>query len=292
MLKQESHRPCMQRLSCRNNRRRTSSAVFFAVCILAALPNLITSFAPSTSYVSQKNIFENMTNKNTSSLPPNTYVRRTSSLAYDAISNDSERSHNQPNRKGSRDAWRERWNLPPSLMTRSSALSSSRSSTQLTIHEHETNNNDCNDQDDDDARPIYTFGILTDIQYAPIPDGHSYNGTPRYYRHAIAAAEHAARHFEDEKVHCVVNLGDIVDGKCADVERWGGVVDINGKICESGAGKVEDENDNEDERRSSSVGHDAVDDVVKALSSYKSGRILHTYGMLVKDLASCILRTT
>ena len=30
---------------------------------------------------------------------------------------------------------------------------------------------------------------MTDIQYAPIPDGHSYSGNPRYYKHAKIAAE-------------------------------------------------------------------------------------------------------
>lgn len=56
-------------------------------------------------------------------------------------------------------------------------------------------------------KPLLTFGLLADIQYAPIPDGFSYNGTPRYYRHALQAAKYAAKHFEEEKVDFVVNLG-------------------------------------------------------------------------------------
>ena len=91
---------------------------------------------------------------------------------------------------------------------------------------------------------MFSFGILTDIQYAPVDDGHSFNGTPRYYRHAKTAAEYAARHFEEEKVQCVLNLGDIIDGKCLHA--------VNG--------------------------HQAVDDVLEALSVYKNGRIVHTYG--------------
>lgn len=71
--------------------------------------------------------------------------------------------------------------------------------------------------------------------------------TPRYYRHAIRAAEYAAKHFEDEKVQCVLNLGDIIDGKC------GG------------------------------AGSQAVDDVLEALSLYKNGRIVHTYGETMND---------
>jgi manganese-dependent ADP-ribose/CDP-alcohol diphosphatase len=89
-------------------------------------------------------------------------------------------------------------------------------------------------------RPLFTMGLLADIQYAPIDDGHSYSGIPRYYRHALTAAQHAAQHFQEEHVDLVVNLGDLVDGKC-----------------------------NQD--------HAAVDDVIKALSVYQ-GPILHTYG--------------
>ena len=40
---------------------------------------------------------------------------------------------------------------------------------------------------DDDGPPLFSFAILTDVQYADIPDGASYGGTPRYYRHALEA---------------------------------------------------------------------------------------------------------
>lgn len=87
----------------------------------------------------------------------------------------------------------------------------------------------------------FTFGVMADIQYAPIPDGFSYAGVPRYYRHSLEVADHAARHFQEEQVPLVVNLGDIIDGKCQD-------------------------------------GLQAIDDVIRALSAYTSGPILHTYG--------------
>jgi manganese-dependent ADP-ribose/CDP-alcohol diphosphatase len=109
--------------------------------------------------------------------------------------------------------------------------------------------------------PAYTFGLLTDIQHAPIPDGHSFTGNARYYRHAMEAAAYAAHHFQDECVDCVVNLGDIIDGKCADVQRWGGEVDT---IATDDDAKI-------------SVGHDAIDNVLQSLSFY-NGKILHTYG--------------
>lgn len=169
-----------------------------------------------------------------------TSIRRTSSVAYD------DQSHGPKYSFYGGDSWSKR--------TRSS-LSSSR------LLEDE-----CSDD-----RPMFSFGILTDIQYAPIPDGHSYNGTPRYYRHAITAAEHAARHFEEEKVQCVVNLGDIIDGKCSDVDRYGGSV-----------AEYKDEKKIES-LEAVSVGHIAVDDVLKALSCYKNGRIIHTYGELTNN---------
>ena len=58
----------------------------------------------------------------------------------------------------------------------------------------------------DDPRQ-FTIGLLADIQYAPIPDGFSYSGIPRYYRHALETARSAAAHFQQEKVDLVLNLG-------------------------------------------------------------------------------------
>lgn len=108
--------------------------------------------------------------------------------------------------------------------------------------------------DDEESNEIFTemrsqtpklrVGILADIQYAPIEDGYSYSGVPRYYKHALSTAKLASQHFEDEKVDCVINLGDTIDGKCLDVP--GG-------------------------------GSRALEDVLEALEGYK-GPILHTYG--------------
>lgn len=176
-------------------------------------------------------VTKSMTKLHHPSQPP--VPRRSSSLAYDGDDTTP------------RDAWRERCKLSPSSAS-SKSLSSFRSSTETL--------NECNN-------PMHTFGILTDIQHAPIPDGHSYNGTPRYYRHALTAAKHAAEHFEEEQVQCVVNLGDIIDGKCADVQQHLG-----------------DEVQDEKKSEVISVSHDAIDDVLNALSRYKCGRILHTYG--------------
>lgn len=102
------------------------------------------------------------------------------------------------------------------------------------------------------SAPKLSFGVLADIQYAPIPDGESYGGVPRYYRHALSAAKHAAQHFQEEKVDLVVNLGDIIDGKCQDIQMK--------------------------ESKSRNPGIDAIKDVTEALSVYTHGDILHTYG--------------
>ena len=99
------------------------------------------------------------------------------------------------------------------------------------------------------SAPKLSFGVIADIQYAPIPDGESYGGVPRYYRHALSAAKHAAEHFQEEQVDLVINLGDIVDGKCQEIEQTG------------------------------NPGIQAIKDVTEALSAYTHGdKILHTYG--------------
>jgi hypothetical protein len=40
---------------------------------------------------------------------------------------------------------------------------------------------------DDDGPPLFTFAVMSDVQYADIPDGASFGGTPRYYRHSLEA---------------------------------------------------------------------------------------------------------
>jgi manganese-dependent ADP-ribose/CDP-alcohol diphosphatase len=124
--------------------------------------------------------------------------------------------------------------------------------------ESDTNRFHANDKDQKypSTKPLLTFGVIADIQYAPIPDGYSYTGNPRYYRHALDVASHAAKHFEQEKVSLVLNLGDIVDGKCQSIAKHGGEPLPEGV----------------------DPGHKSVDDVVQALSRYKHGPIIHVYG--------------
>jgi len=53
---------------------------------------------------------------------------------------------------------------------------------------------------EDSSYPLFRIGLIADIQYAPIPDGYSYSGNARYYRHSLDVARHAAHHFESEGV--------------------------------------------------------------------------------------------
>jgi manganese-dependent ADP-ribose/CDP-alcohol diphosphatase len=79
---------------------------------------------------------------------------------------------------------------------------------------------------------------------------------PRYYRHALEVTRHAAQHFESEKLSLVINLGDIIDGKCQSIEKNGG-----------------EPHDSPD----TDPGVHAADEVIEALSAY-TGPVLHAYG--------------
>ena len=105
-------------------------------------------------------------------------------------------------------------------------------------------------------QPRVRVGLLADIQYAPIPIGTSFTGTPRYYRNALSATRKAAQHFQDEKLPLVLNLGDIVDGKCQDLVHWGG----------EGLPQGQD------------PGLVCTDHVLDALSIYQAGPVIHAYG--------------
>ena len=106
------------------------------------------------------------------------------------------------------------------------------------------------------SSPRFTVGVIADIQYAPIDDGYSYTGTPRFYRHSLEVTQHAFEHFEQEKADLVINLGDTIDGKCQQIESHGGDPVPEGL----------------------DPGHYSLDHVLQAMSPYQHGKILHTYG--------------
>lgn len=63
--------------------------------------------------------------------------------------------------------------------------------------------------------PLFSFGLISDVQYADIPDGRSFLGVPRYYRHSILVLQRAVKEWNAHQKHkFVINFGDIVDGFC------------------------------------------------------------------------------
>ncbi|CAL9205344.1 unnamed protein product [Musa hybrid cultivar] len=64
-------------------------------------------------------------------------------------------------------------------------------------------------------QPLFSFGVISDVQYADIPDGHSFSGVPRYYRHSMQVLQRAISKWNDhKKLQFLMNFGDIVDGFC------------------------------------------------------------------------------
>lgn len=63
-------------------------------------------------------------------------------------------------------------------------------------------------------QPLISFGVISDVQYADIPDGRSFLGVPRYYRHSMLVLQRAVKKWNEQKLNFVINFGDIVDGFC------------------------------------------------------------------------------
>ncbi|KAL3825156.1 hypothetical protein ACJIZ3_021185 [Penstemon smallii] len=63
-------------------------------------------------------------------------------------------------------------------------------------------------------KPLISFGVISDVQYADIPDGRSFLGVPRYYRHSLLVLQRAVQKWNEQKLKFVINFGDIVDGFC------------------------------------------------------------------------------
>jgi hypothetical protein len=144
------------------------------------------------------------------------------------------------------------------MVRRSSPTPSDSDSSQFSISSAEKERAEANGREEIvvNLDPVFKIGVLADIQYAPIPDGHSFAGVLRYYRHSLEVARHAAQHFEQDGAEVVLNLGDIIDGKCQ------AIVENGGESLPEG----------------SDPGLSAMEHVLEALSGYKLGPIIHTYG--------------
>ncbi|QCE14408.1 manganese-dependent ADP-ribose/CDP-alcohol diphosphatase-like [Vigna unguiculata] len=74
------------------------------------------------------------------------------------------------------------------------------------------------------TQPLFSFGLISDVQYADIPDGRSFLGVPRYYRHSILVLQRAVKEWNTHQKHkFVINFGDIVDGFCPKDQSLGAV---------------------------------------------------------------------
>ncbi|CAN6447319.1 unnamed protein product [Victoria cruziana] len=64
-------------------------------------------------------------------------------------------------------------------------------------------------------QPSFSFGVITDVQYADIPNGRSFLGVPRYYRHSIEVLRRAVNKWNHHgNLKFAIHFGDIVDGFC------------------------------------------------------------------------------
>lgn len=63
--------------------------------------------------------------------------------------------------------------------------------------------------------PLFTFGVIADIQYADIDDGYNYSRTRRrYYRSSLKQLKNALKSWSEwaVKPEFILQLGDIIDG--------------------------------------------------------------------------------
>ncbi|KAI7843313.1 hypothetical protein COHA_003014 [Chlorella ohadii] len=58
---------------------------------------------------------------------------------------------------------------------------------------------------------LFSFGLLSDVQYSDKEDGASFHGTPRYYRYALQQLDRAVDAMRAADVAFALHLGDIVD---------------------------------------------------------------------------------
>ncbi|MGH0134505.1 UNVERIFIED_CONTAM: hypothetical protein FKN15_056930 [Acipenser sinensis] len=68
---------------------------------------------------------------------------------------------------------------------------------------------------EENAQPLFTFGVIADIQYADIEDGFNFLQTrKRYYRNSISLLNSATETWNAEPVQpsFILQLGDIIDG--------------------------------------------------------------------------------
>lgn len=58
----------------------------------------------------------------------------------------------------------------------------------------------------------FRAGIVSDVQYADIQDGHSFLGVPRYYRASLDGLQRAVLGWQEQQVDFGMQFGDLIDG--------------------------------------------------------------------------------
>lgn len=58
--------------------------------------------------------------------------------------------------------------------------------------------------------PHFAFGVVADVQFADIPDGASFAGTPRHYRSSLTALERGVAVWQNQNLAFLLQLGDII----------------------------------------------------------------------------------
>ncbi|XP_034050331.1 manganese-dependent ADP-ribose/CDP-alcohol diphosphatase isoform X2 [Thalassophryne amazonica] len=61
--------------------------------------------------------------------------------------------------------------------------------------------------------PLFTFGVISDVQYADINDGSDYTKTRRrFYRNSLQLLRNAMRSWSSVRPGFILQLGDVIDG--------------------------------------------------------------------------------
>ena len=66
------------------------------------------------------------------------------------------------------------------------------------------------------APPLFSFGVIADIQYADLDDGKSFGGSTRYFRRALEITQHAVDAWDQTDIRFIAQLGDLIDGRNKD----------------------------------------------------------------------------
>lgn len=64
---------------------------------------------------------------------------------------------------------------------------------------------------------LFSFGIISDVQYADEDDSFNFHKTSkRYYRKTLTLVDEAVQEWNNENIEFVLQIGDLIDGKCSE----------------------------------------------------------------------------